>query len=350
VSGWALLGVRAAVSVAVALVSYWLIEQPIRRAALRPARALGALATATALVVAAIVVTTRLPTAPASAAAPASDAAVHWPRATPPLVPGADVRPFLPPGDLSLLSDTCEENRALPPVTSVGATRRPRVLMLGDSVGCFVGAAIDEQQVSEGVVSLDRARLACPMIAPAHERYAAGGAVPHTDACIDNEQGAIATFDPDVAILMVGGPAINEYDIGNGRFVDACAPSFSRWYVRGTRHTIDALSAHGATVVVVSVVQPPKHIDIGAGIDVPASYHRVVTCMNRDLRAAVASRPRAHYLDLDAYICPRGACHTTLNGVTLRGDGRHFQAAAGNLVARWMLPKVRKLAHLRPVH
>jgi len=172
--------------------------------------------------------------------------------------------------------------------------------------------------------------------------------VPLYDACIHDQSGAIATFRPDVSVLMVGGPMVNEYDLGNGKLVDACSPSFASWYEGGARRSIDTLSMTGATVVVVSVVHPPKRIDVGAGIEVPASYDQAVDCTNRYLKNVVASRPRARYLDLDAYICPNGDCRETLDGVTLRPDGRHFQNAAATLVAKWMMPRILALAHLRP--
>src|SRR5262249_51636052 len=126
-------------------------------------------------------------------------------------------------------------------------------------------------------------------------------------------------------------------------FVDACAPSFVSWYEGGVRAAIDALSATGARVVVVSVVDPPKRIDIGAGIEVPASYRHVVDCMNRAQKRAIASRPRARYLDLDASLCPGGTRHDTLDGVTRRTDGRHFEGRAATLVARWMMPRILAL-------
>jgi len=78
----------------------------------------------------------------------------------------------------------------------------------------------------------------------------------------------------------------------------------------------------------VSIVHPPRFIDVGPGIAVPAAYGRDVDCLNRLLRSAVAANPRARLLDLDAYICPHGTCRTTLDGVALRGDGRHFQGPA----------------------
>jgi peptidoglycan/LPS O-acetylase OafA/YrhL len=340
-SGWPLFGTRAVVSAAVAIVSYALVEQPIRSGALRPARAFATLASATAVVVGALVVTTHV-SVPAISATTVrgSGNGRPLPRATAAVVPGAGVRSFLPPGDWSRLTNTCEPNRPLPPVKRVGKTRQPKILLLGDSVGCFIGAALDEHQVADGVVTLNRSLLGCPLIAARRERDAGGDPVPTYRACIDGTRSSIATFDPDISVLLVGGPMVDEYDIGGGRFVGPCDGEFAPWYRAGARRSIAALSATGASVVVVSIVHPPSFIDIGPGISVPPSYGRDVDCLNHLLRQVVASETNARLLDLDAYICPKGECRTKLDGVTLRGDGRHFQGPAANVVAKWMLPRV----------
>jgi hypothetical protein len=274
--------------------------------------------------------------------------AKRWPRATPAVVPGTAVRAFLPPGDWSHLSDTCEMNRGLPPVARVGRTVQPKILLVGDSVGCFVGVALDEHQVADGVVTLNRSRLACPMIEAAREHEPGGVAAPTSPACVDGIGPAVAAFAPDVSVLMVGGPMVNRYDTGNGTFVGPCDPSFSRWYEAGARHSIATLSATGAPVVVVNVVHPPKFVDIGVGVAIPESYQHDVDCLNRWLRAAVAAEPHATLLDLDAYVCPGGACQSAIGGVTLRSDGRHFQNAAATLIGAWLLRHVVAIARLHP--
>jgi peptidoglycan/LPS O-acetylase OafA/YrhL len=342
ISGWPLFGTRVVVSTAIAILSYALVEQPIRAGALRSSRALAALGTATIVVVGALVVSTRMsvPAIPAADTSSASAAARDWPRATTPVVPGADVRTFLPPGDWSRLTNSCETNRPLPTVQRVGRTRQTKIVVVGDSVGCFIGAAFDEHQVDNGIVTLNLSQLGCPLRRPDRERDSGGNPAPTYRACVDGAGPAIAAFQPDIAVLMVGGPMVNQYAIGTGTFVGPCDPSFAPWYEAGARNSIAALSATGATVVVVSIVHPPRFIDIGPGIAVPVSDDRDVDCLNRLLEEAVTSSPRAHLLDLDAYICPQGNCKTTLDGVTLRADGRHFQGTAANVVAAWMIPRV----------
>ena len=120
------------------------------------------------------------------------------------------------------------------------------------------------------------------------------------------------------------------------------------WYEAGARSTIRALSATGASVVVVSMVHPPEIVDIGPGITMPAVYGDDVDCENRALRRAVDQEPRAHYLDLDAYVCPNGKCRDQIDGVTLRTDGRHFQGPAANIVSPWILRGALTQAGLQP--
>jgi peptidoglycan/LPS O-acetylase OafA/YrhL len=373
-TGWTLFAERVTVSVLIAVASYLLVELPIRHGALRPARAFAVLGTATAVVAASLVLTTHvtpipIPTPasiasvePAAAAGPGPSGATgttrvrrslavlarSWPRPTAPLVPEPDVRTFLPPGDWSRLTNTCDVNHPAPPAHAVRHTPAPKVLMLGDSVGCFIGASLDMNQVRDGVVTLNRARLGCPLVSPRAAQSTDGVPVTVYPACIDGQQSTIDAFRPDLALLMVGGADVDEADLGDGEWVKACEPRFDAWYEAGARRTIAALGATGASVVVVTVVHPPKIINIGVGVAVPAEYGRDVECENRALRRAVSQEPRAHLLDLDAYVCPDGKCIDRMDGVVLRVDGRHFQGPAANYISPWILDHALALAHIKP--
>ena len=264
-------------------------------------------------------------------------------------MPAPGVRGFLPPGDWSRLTNTCDVDEPAPAdVRPVPQPPGPKVLLLGDSVGCFVGAALDINQRPAGVVTLNRARLGCPLVAPSAARSIDGEPVTVYPPCIEGQQPAIAAFRPDVAVLMVGGPDISEADLGDGQWVGACTAAFDAWYEAGARSTIEALSATGAPVVVVSLVHPPEMVDIGPGITMPPVYGRDVECENRALRRAVEREPRAHYLDLDAYVCPDGKCRDEIDGVALRTDGRHFQGPPPTSSRRGSCRGVLRQAGLQP--
>ncbi len=343
-SGWWLLLLRVAVSVAVAVVSYLLVEQPVRKGVPRRAgRALALLGSATVAVVVVLVVATAFTPAPISAN---PSAASGWPRAVAAVTPSVGARPYLPPGNWALLTNACETARPLPALQPIGPTTQPRVMVVGDSVGCFVGAGLDVRQQREHVVTLNRSTVGCPLVASDRQRDTDGTVGRSPVACIDAMGPAVATFRPDVAVLMAGGLDVAEPEIA-GRFVAPCDPAFESWYRAGARRSIDVLAAGGAPVVVVSIVHPPLVIDVGPGISVPSEYQGWTDCENRALREA-ADAAGARWLDLDAYLCPQGHCRASLGGVTLRPDGRHFQGPAANVVAAWMLPRVLSLAGVHP--
>ena len=298
-SGWWLFAERVAVRIAIALVSYYLIEQPVRRGVPRPTRAIVALGAATAMIATSLVVAThiaRIPAPVAAATAPIGSS----PTAAPVQFTDVD-REFLPPGDWSHLTQRCHAE--VPPyVGTPGRTAAPRVLITGDSVACFLGAALEIDQAKDGVVTLNRARVSCVIAAPRRIDSTDTRPVP---ACIDGQQAAIAAFKPDVAVLLAGGPEAVRYDIGDGKWVSPCDQTFDSWYAAGVRRTIQALSATGATVVVVTAAHPPKGI-----VGTPEDADRHVDCNNRTLRIVVAvrapcpaARPRG--LHLSTWALPR---------------------------------------------
>ena len=273
-----------------------------------------------------------------------------WPRPVAPLVPDPDVRGFLPPGDWSRLTNTCDVNHPAPAdVRPVPHAPGPKVLILGDSVGCFVGASLDINQRQDGVVSLNRTRLGCPLVTAEAARSIYGESVTLYPPCIDGQQAAIAAFRPDVSRADGRGTRHQRGRSRQRRLRRRAHPVLRRaWYEAGARTTIDALSATGAPVVVVSMVHPPKIVDIGPGIAMPPVYSRDVDCENAALLRAVRSEPRAHYLDLDAYVCPDGKCRDDMDGVVLRTDGRHFQGPAANIISTWILHGVLQQTGLQP--
>jgi peptidoglycan/LPS O-acetylase OafA/YrhL len=327
-SGWGLFAERVGVSLAIAIASYFLVEQPIRRGALRPTRAVIAFGVATALIATSLVVTTHATST-----------------STPLATNGTSNGDFLPPGDASQLTNLCNSEQA-PPVLNAPTAAAPKILVEGDSVACFVGAALEINQAAEGVTVRNRSRLDCPLGSPVRINYPGDSSNPPR-ACADNESAALAALDPDVVVLYVGGPEGFGYDLGDGRWRGPCDASFDSWYEAAARRSIRELSANGATVVVVTMVHRPP-ADFGSDFKPPKDDNRHVDCDNRMLRAAVAAEPHARLLDLDSYICPAGHCRPSIDGITLRTDGVHFLKDGAVVVAAWLLPKVLALADLHP--
>ena len=71
-----------------------------------------------------------------------------------------------------------------------------------------------------------------------------------------------------------------------------------------------------------------------------ANYDRATDCQN-NARRVVAKATGAQLVDLFAYVCPRGTCRATQDGVTLRPDGLHYKGRGGELIAQWLFDQVK---------
>jgi len=43
-------------------------------------------------------------------------------------------------------------------------------------------------------------------------------------------------------------------------------------------------------------------------------------------------------------VCPAKRCVTSIDGITLRDDGMHYEGPAAELVVRWLAPRLQRLA------
>jgi hypothetical protein len=153
-SGWALFGLRLTVTLAVALLSFHLLEQPVRTGSIAPAKVVwGAAAATLAVAAGAVLVGPRPPSVVLDAAQ--IDATKRNEVAITPLAAtdGAPVPAAAQPGSTSAVPTTTS---AVPPTTN--AQRPRRILVVGDSTGSALGSGLvewaygqpDQVQVSVG--------------------------------------------------------------------------------------------------------------------------------------------------------------------------------------------------------
>jgi peptidoglycan/LPS O-acetylase OafA/YrhL len=295
--GWPLFAVQTGVTLAVAIASYRIIEQPIRRGAW-PRLRWRTLAPALAIVlVVALVAST-------------SGARPHR------VVTGPS-RPIIAARSAF---------RAAPP----GAVR---VMVVGDSVAYLLGQAMKGVAKPSRVAVFNAAIEGCvfpPGIAGA--RYAG---ITHKQllTCGPSwEAGAVARFRPGVVFWIVNGPA--DAVMYRGKWVDACSAQYASLYKRSLRKELAVLGSGGAKVVMPTEVYPRYY---GADVDRPTD------CENR-LRREVAASTGTQLIDLQEFVCPAGQCRENQDGVTLRDDGEHFEGAGGRVVARWLFDQVEPIA------
>jgi hypothetical protein len=228
-SGWPLFAVQTAVTLAVAIASYLIVEQPIRRGALSgiswrkltPAIAIG--------LVLVIVITTN----------------------------GArPLRTVSPPS--APLAAATRAFRTAPP----GATR---VMIVGESVAYFLGASMATLHATPPLAVFNAGLEGC--IFPPHITGARYYSIvnTHTVACGPSwEAGAVARFRPNIVFWIMNGPA-NAVRY-RGRWLDSCSEQFASLYERSLREELATLATNGARVVMATEVYPrypkPDHLSL----------------------------------------------------------------------------------------
>jgi peptidoglycan/LPS O-acetylase OafA/YrhL len=333
--GWALFGVRLAVTIGVAALSWYYIEQPIlngrRITGWRPAL----VAPAAAVAVAALFITLPGPSRgsdivfsavrkPAAALADLPEPAGATPAPTTPTLPvtGPDAAAAAPAPVAATV--------VVPPPPPPPPVRR--ILMLGVSVAQTVGRGLERWGPGNGVVVVNAARYYCG-IARGGRLGALLGREANT--CGDWNRVWPSLLDrvrPDVVVMLstIWDIGARQRDAWGPDFLRGGDPRFDQYVADEWRQAAQLLGSRGARVVWLT---NPCSAQDG---------------LSRDLRYAntkyLPELQKTHpviKLDLFARVCPNGQFTNRLGAVAdARPDGVHFSDSGADWVAGWLGPRL----------
>ena len=299
IEGWTLLAARFAITIAIAIASYRLLEQPIRHGAftahqwrfLTPALAAG--------VVVVLFATTS---------------------GAPPVVSTSTAD--------AISRETAHANAA-PPGTQ-------RLLVIGDSVAHHLAEGFHAFTAQPPVITLNQAVIACTFPSGAE-------AVNHDTItslqrdyavnCDDDWKTAVDRFDPDLVLLVFWTPGDASYKY-NGTWMQPCDAAYDAMYERDLATSARSLGARGAHV---AIANSPYAVREETN---PGARHRI-DCVNR-IQRRLAREQGVQLVDLFHFVCPRAPkCLTSVMNTVLRPDTVHFTDAGARLVDRWLLAQMR---------
>ena len=358
--GAALLTLRVTSTLAVATVSYLVIEQPIRQRRipnwlLRPMLPAAAGGAALAIL-AAGAVGAQMPGntfVPASRAVMAKYAGVDGPCAVrlgdtrlyrsvplPPRVVGGYVFHWILrhevnwdaggyPNSASLTFRTC------PP---------GRVLFIGDSIAFTAGVPMLDHESQYGVTLANAAILGCAFTTRGRiELSGVFSSLP--DGCsnaIKRWQQAERRFRAQVVVVELG--YRDEFDWEwSGRAAHLGQPSFDRYLRIQIARFVGALTQGGARVLLLSVpwVNPPA---LPNGSPAPASSPERHALINSILASVAKSDPSVvRLLNIDTIVSPGNRYRQTVEGNACRFDGIHFTTYCASLLQPHVLGAAREL-------
>jgi len=324
IGGTELLVLRLAVTLAFALASYFLIEQPIRNNTLRMPRP-GILVplTAVAIVVALFVSTTGGGESIAATTQRALDRAAHAPPPTAPVAtvaPAGVTTPVVPPGPF-------------------------KTLVLGDSVAASIGLGFDGVPDSNLLV-WDRGTLGCGLL-PAELTLEGGQETPVSAQC--NDWAARWTpdldkFQPQLVVLLVGAWDLLDRKV-NGQWIRVGTVEYDDLLLSQLDQASQLLTSRGAKLVVLTTPFFNRPELVGSGRDWPEYEPWRVDRVNALYRDFLARNPGRYTLvDLNARVSPHGKFADEIDGIQVRGDGVHFTQAGATWVDQWLAPELVKIA------
>jgi len=305
-TGWPLLGVRAAATLAVAVVSFRFVERPIRHGVAATPAAKRRILALTPLVAAIIVV-----------AIIASTAGAPIER----IVVADAVRPPLPV-------------RSVRTVRGQLVIRPQRVMVVGNSIALYAGDdGFKQLHTVPPLDVLNLGSIGCRLLPEeTRTRYPSGDIYDsQAQTCRTNWASAVSLFRPDVVVFLVGDPTDDSHEV-NGVWTAPCAPTYDNVLAREMHEQVGLLASRGARVVVATAAYagfPSKS----------AAWFRHADCQNAIFRQVVASEPRAVLADIFSWMCPRidSDCDRTIGGIVLRPDGVHFRGPSARLLAAWLI-------------
>jgi peptidoglycan/LPS O-acetylase OafA/YrhL len=288
--GYALFGARCGATLAVATVSFYLVERPIRQGAFfRQWRAwVGA-----PVAVAAVTITVVIATGSGTVAA----------------VPAPS------------------------PVPAGPSSSHSTVLVLGDSTALTLGLGLSYEATRYGFTVVDRGILGCGVaVVPEVSRHGVDAAVaaPCNPATPASGQwpaewtGWIDRYRPAVVAVLAGRWEVSTVE-WNGRWTDILDPAFAAYVRQQLQRAVDVGSSGGAPVVLFTApcYDSGEQFD---GAPWPEDQPDRLNAYNALVREVVAANPqRATLINLDGVVCPGGTFVTQIDGVTVRApDGVHF--------------------------
>jgi peptidoglycan/LPS O-acetylase OafA/YrhL len=320
-SRWPLLGVRLAGTVGVAVISYVVIERPIRHGALNRLlpRRVPIAVTAAAMGLVAVVI--GFAAAPPPAPVPAA--------AAPIVIPSAKPRTSAPIERPSRRRST--------------AGREPRITFLGDSVSWVIGTYLPDHP---GLWTSDRAIQGCG-IATLPQILQLG--TPHTNypGCTkwpQRWQRAIDKDDPDVAVIELNRWELMDRKL-DGTYQHVGMPGYDAYLMGQLDKAVSIASSRGAAVALLTAAYTHR-AEKPDGSLYPEDQPQRVDAWNDLIRAEAAKHPgKVTVLDITPIVCPRGKFTWTIGKMRVRSDGLHYTpAAVQKIIAPWLLPKLAAIA------
>jgi hypothetical protein len=318
-SGLSLFGVRCAATLAVSIVSWWAIEQPVRRwrPVLVPLLPLAGATAATAAAITLLVV----PVTPRHGRGPMDSS--------------------LPPGVSQVAAVSPAPPKEPRPAHAV-AQRDPHrpftVSVFGDSIGWTLMHFLPP---TPGFQFVDHTVIGCSLVR--------GGPYSYLGQILDQKseceswpgtwRSEIAIDQPDAILLIVGRWETVDR-VNEGKWTHIGDPAFDSYISGELGRAVDILTASGAPLTVTNLPYSRRG-ERPDGSVWPEDQPERVKEWNALLGKTIGHRAGVRILDLNKKLCPDGVYTADVKGIQVRSDGVHLTAEGVQWLTPWLEKSLR---------
>ncbi len=350
-----LFALRVVVTVAIAAVSYGLVEKPLRYGAFRRWRMITVAPVGAAVAVGAVLASTLMPVG----ATALEGQQLHSP------VPARAAAATMHPGSEHLVVTKSTTATTASGQSSGGPTATPgpdpaalhpsarrfvKVLLVGDSLAGSLGVGLaaearqyDVQVVNEGSPSCSvsmqgQVQVLWYTVAPGPPCDVAG----NPDSVFTTWRQWVDAYNPDVVVYLARGETFNQ-QVG-GTWQNLGEPAFDSYVSSRFSQAAQVLGSKGAAVVFLTVPYFDSGVS-GSGAPWPEDDPLRVLIDNSIMRSvATASGETVDVFDLNAIVSPGGHYSPTVGPFNVRcGDGAHFSQSGGIFVGMQLAPELAGL-------
>lgn len=151
---------------------------------------------------------------------------------------------------------------------------------------------------------------------------------------------AIGVDDPDVALIMVGRWETMDR-MYEGRWTHVGDPAFDAYLRSELELAIETAGSHGARVMLATEPYNRRGEQLDGSL-YPEDLPERVTAWNKLLRDVAADHSGVSVLEFGDRVSPEGHFTWTAGGVQVRSDGLHLSpAGVADWIAPWLLPQLR---------
>jgi peptidoglycan/LPS O-acetylase OafA/YrhL len=339
---------RVGITVAIAAISYDLVEMPIRRGALRRWRSWIAAPIGAIAAISAVFAATLVPVGAAELQGAQLSVATASGVSTSPTPSASSTATTVTP-------TTTTPSYLAPALGPVTETKPVKVLLVGDSVAGSLGVGLAEEARQDHVQIANEGTPGCSLSMQTEIKVLFYSVAPDAPCDVDNNPASllntwrrwVEAYNPDVVVYVARGETFDQEV--DGQWQNLGEPSFDAYVESRYRQAVDVLGSRGATVVLATTPFYDSG-DSPTGAPWPEDAPSRVQADNAEIRAAAASATsstdgsRVYVFDLNALVSPGGAYSPTVGPVNVRcADGVHFTQSGGIFVGQKLAPELAAL-------